>query len=588
LNALYAAGGPTSRGSLRTLRQYRGNKLVREIDLYDFLLRGVRSDIDRLLPGDTILVPTVGPQVAIAGMVRRPAIYEIKGEQGLKDVLELAGGVLVSATLRQITVERIEAHERRTMLSVQIPEGGTEESASKILAAFHMQDGDQVLVSPILPYNEKTVYLEGHVFRPGKYPFHEGETVNDLLRSYQDVMPEPADHAEVIRLQPPDFRPTTISFNLSEILSGDDPINLQPFDVIRVFSRYEIDPPKVSIYGEVLRPGEYPMASGMTAAGLVNMAGGFKRSAYRDTADLSSYVVQDGKKVRTEQQLVKIADALAGDKSVDVLLKPGDVVSIRQLTGWSDIGASVIVTGEVAHAGSYGIREGERLSSVLKRTGGFRETAYPAGAVLERVEVRELGEKTRLELIRRIESIKTEINPGVSNSQDAMSSFQAMQQQRQEILGSLKSHPASGRLVIKLGPDISKWENTPADVEMRAGDTVVIPKRPDFVLVNGQVFNASAITYTPGRTAGWYLRQAGGPTRTADKKSIFVIRANGSVVGEAHGLLRGNVLSVAVQPGDSIVVPEKITAGSQFWRNLLGSAQMLTSIGLISAVASGL
>ena len=184
-----------------------------------------------------------------------------------------------------------------------------------------------------------------------------------------------------------------------------------------------------------------------------------------------------------------------------------------------------------AHAGTYGIREGERLSSVLKRAGGFRETAYPAGAVLERVEVRELGEKTRLDLIRRIESTTTEFKPGLSSSQDAMSTFQAMQQQRQEILGALRSHHASGRLVIKIGSDIAKWENTPADVEMRAGDTLVIPKRPDFVLVNGQVFNASAITYSPGRSAGWYLRQAGGPTRTADKKSIFVVRANGSVVG---------------------------------------------------------
>ena len=136
LNALYSAGGPTSRGSLRTLRQYRGKNLVQEIDLYDFLLRGVRSGIERLLPGDTILVPPVGPQVVVAGMVRRPAIYELKGEQGLKDVLDLAGGVLVSATLREITVERIEAHERRTMLSVQIPEGRVRKRRPRLSPGF--------------------------------------------------------------------------------------------------------------------------------------------------------------------------------------------------------------------------------------------------------------------------------------------------------------------------------------------------------------------------------------------------------------------------------------------------------------------
>ncbi len=518
LNALYAAGGPTSRGSLRTLRQYRGEKLVREIDLYELLLRGIRSDVDHLLPGDTILVPPIGPQVTVSGMVRRPAIYELKGEQGMKEVLDLAGGVLVSGTLRQISVERIEAHERRTMLSVQLPEGGTPDTSDNKLAGFHVQDGDQVLVSPILPYNEKTVYLEGHVFRPGKYAYRDGMTVNDLLRSYQDVMPEPAEHAEVIRLLPPDFRPATVSFRLSEILDGDDPITLQPFDVIRVFSRYEIDPPTVFIYGEVLRPGKYPMASGMTVAGLVQMAGGFKRSAYLETADLSSYVVQNGQNVLTEQKVVQLGKALEGDTSADVVLKPGDVVSIRQLTGWNDIGASVTVNGEVAHAGTYGIREGERLSSVLKRAGGFRNTSFPAGAMLERTEVRELGEKTRLELIRRIETTNTNSKAGLSNSQEQLGDMQAMQQQRQQTLEALRSHHASGRLVINIGPDIAKWENTPADVEMRAGDTLFIPKRPDFVLVSGQVFNASAITYEPGRQAGWYLRQAGGTDANREQK----------------------------------------------------------------------
>ena len=509
-----------------------------------------------------------------------PPIYELKGEPGLKDVLELAGGVLVSATLREISVERIEAHERRTMFSVQLASG--QDVAAKAVADFRVQDGDQVLVSSILPYNERAVYLEGHVFRPGKHPYREGMTVSDLLRSYQDVMPEPADHAEIIRLRPPDFRPATVGFSLSEVLGGDDPVSLQPFDVVRVFGRYEVDPPQVTIHGEVLRPGEYPMAGGMTVAGLVRMAGGFKRSAYRETADLASYAVQNGSKVRTEQKLVRLAAALEGDAGADVALKPGDVVSIRQLTGWNDIGASAIVKGEVAHAGSYGIGEGERLSSVLKRAGGFRETAYPSGAVLERVQVRELGEKTRLEMIRRIETTPANFKPGLASSQEQMSSAQAMQQQRQEILGQLRNHPASGRLVITIGPDIGKWENTPADVEMRAGDVLVIPKRPDFVLVSGQVFNAAAITYAPGRRAEWYLRQAGGPTQTANKKSIFIVRADGSVVGSGQGPWRGGVLGVTLQPGDSIVVPEKIVGGSSLWKNLLGIAQLASSTAVTS------
>jgi protein involved in polysaccharide export with SLBB domain len=584
LNALYAAGGPTGRGSLRTLKHYRGQQLIREIDLYDLLLHGVRSDLERLLPGDTILVPSVGTQVTVQGMVRRPAIYELRGEQSLNDVLALAGGLLVAASLEEVRVERVEAHDRRTTLSVGVPDD-TEKSAAEF-TAFKVQDGDIVTVAPILPYNNQVVYLDGHVFKPGPYAWHEGMTVSDLLHSYKDVMPEPANYAEVIRLDPPDLRPETISFDLSELLIGNQPVALQPFDVIRVFGRYEIDPPKVSIHGEVLRPGEYPMSEGMTVSGLVRMAGGFKRGAYRKEADLSSYVIENNEKVLVKHSVVDIAGALNGDKSADVALQPGDVVGIRQLTGWEDIGASVTIGGEVRFPGTYGIEEGERLSSVLKRAGGLREDAYPAGAVLERIAVRQMEENNRQEMIRRIESTLPTVSSGLSTPQDQQNLLQTLEQQQQQVLASLRSHASIGRLVIKISPDFSQWENTSADVTMRAGDTLNIPKRPDFVLVSGQVYNATGITYRPGKDARWYLRQAGGVTRSGDKRNIFIVRADGSVVGNQGSALFGNsLLDLRLHPGDSIVVPEKVMGGSQIWRNLIGTAQIASSLALTGAVA---
>jgi protein involved in polysaccharide export with SLBB domain len=576
LSALYAAGGPTSRGSLRLLRQYHSTQLVREIDLYDFLLRGVRSNTDRLLPGDTILVPPVGPQVSIEGMVHHPAIYELNGEKTLNQVLDLAGGVLATASLKQINVARIVAHQRRTMLSLQLPNDPA--GVAQKLADFKVQGGDDVVISQILPYNEQAVYLEGHVYRPGKYPYRDGMTINDLLHSYQDVMPEPSDHAELIRLQAPDFRPETISFSLPDVLIGNDSIPLQPFDLIRIFGRYEIDSPRVSIDGEVLRPGAYPMSQGMTVAGLVRMAGGFNRSAYRDDADLASYVVQDGQKVLVNHSIVAVEKALNGDKSADVVLKPGNVVSIRRLAGWQDIGASVTINGEVEHAGSYGIDPGERLSSVLKRAGGYREGAYPAAAVLERVQVRELGEQARQQMIQRIETTPINMKPVSATGQDQTA---ALQQQRDQVLTALRSHPASGRLVINISSDIGKWENTPADIELRAGDTLVIPKRPNFVMVSGQVYNATAISYVPGRDAGWYLRKAGGPTPYGNKKLIYVLRADGSVVvqREAETIWMGrNLMDLRMQPGDTIVVPEKIMGGSQIWQNIMGAAMIASTV----------
>jgi protein involved in polysaccharide export with SLBB domain len=410
--------------------------------------------------------------------------------------------------------------------------------------------------------------------------------INDLLRSYQDVMPEPANHAEIIRLQAPDFRPTTIEFNLSDVLSGDDPILLQPFDVVRVFSRYEIDPPKVKIQGEVLRPGEYPLSQDMTVSRLIQMAGGFRRSALRDTADLTSYVVQNGSKILSKVTTVDLVKAMEGDKNADTVLKPGDVVGIRQLSGWSDIGAGIKISGEVVYPGTYGIATGERLSVVLKRAGGFRSTAYPEGAVLERIQVREMGEKTRQELIRRIETTNSNVAAGMNTGQEQLALVQAMQAQQQQTLAALRSHSASGRLVIRITSDISKWENTAADIELRAGDRLIVPKRPSFVLVSGQVYNPSALTYVPGKTAEWYLRQAGGVNSGANKRGVYVLRADGSVAGVGNGLFTGRALSVRLRPGDAIIVPEKIVGGSMFWRNMMTTAQVLSSIATTAALAA--
>ena len=588
LNALYAAGGPTAIGSLRIVRHLRGQQLIREVDLYDFLLHGVNADAARLSSGDTIVVPPAGPQVTISGMVRRPAIYELKNETSLAQVIDLAGGLLVSAAMDSIKVERIEAHESRVTVSVSMPASNNAVVVQKALETFSVQDGDRVTVAPILPYSERSIYVEGHVIRPGKYPYRDNMALTDVLRSYQDLLPEPADKAELIRLRPPDYRPETVDFSLSEVLIGNDPINLQPFDTIRIFGRYEYDAPKVTVEGEVMRPGSYPLPEGLSAAQLVRMAGGFKRSALTDKADLISYTVKDGKKVVIRRMSVNIGRAvIEGDPSADPTLKPGDVLTIHKITGWDDIGASITIKGEVANPGIYGILEGERLSSVLKRSGGFRSTAYPQGAVLVRKQVRDLEEKSRDELIRQIESTSAgaRLTPSV-NGPEPMGALQLVKQQQEQVLDKLRKQPPTGRLVIKISSDISRWEGTPADIELRSGDILTIPKMPSFVLVSGQVYNTAALTYVPGKTAGWYLKRAGGPTSLANRKEIFVIRANGSVVGRHSGeWYNDNVLETRMDPGDVVVVPQKIVGGSNWWRNMLATAQIMSSIAITAHVA---
>jgi protein involved in polysaccharide export with SLBB domain len=680
LNALYIAGGPTSGGSLRILRHYRGKQLVQEVDVYDLLLHGIRGDVQRLQAGDTIQVPPLKGQVTIEGMVRRPAIYELNGEKGLAEVLELAGGVLPSGTLRHVDVERVESHEGRTMLRLDIPETNSDASVNKALEDFAVQDGDKIKITPILPYADKTVYLDGHVSRPGKFAYSDGMKVTDLIKSYKDLLPEPSiTHAEIIRLSQPDFAPQVLAFNLGDALAGkDQDLVLKPFDIVRVFGRFDfedppvitvtgevrdpgdhltngvahlsdavylaggttrdalltdaqvfrktsdgklevinvnlskalegdakdnialepkdrvfihrdlnkLDPPTVAVEGEVARPGKYPLGNNMTAAALVRLAGGFKRGAYTDEADLTRYEVSQGSKIVSDHVTVPIAKAMADEPDADVRLRDGDVLAIRELTGWKDVGAMITVTGEVVHPGTYGIQEGERLSSIIQRAGGFRSDAYPYGSVFEREKVKELQEKNRSNLIQSIQTQAADVkNTPLQNQADDMLAKQAVLQQYQTTLETLQNTPPQGRLVIHISTNMQHWANTSADVQVRAGDTLYIPKKPNIVLVDGSVYNPTAITFKPGKSAGWFLKQAGGPTNMAEKKAIFVVRADGSVVGGSGGLFSGGVENAAMQPGDMVVVPQKIYAVNRKWQNTVQVAQVLSAVAIAVSAA---
>jgi protein involved in polysaccharide export with SLBB domain len=584
LSALIAAGGPTDTGSYRTVRHYRGKALVEEVDLYDLMLKGVSSGEVHIESGDSILVPPIGPQVTVAGKVRRPAIYELRREQTLDQVLDLAGGVPVTGELTRIRVERVQAHERKEMMSVNVGTGSVQ-AADDAFKRFHIQDGDVVTVLPILPYSNRAVYLEGHVFRPGKFSFKDGFKVTDLISSFDDLLPEPADRAEIIRLSPPDFTPVVIPFNLRDVLSKRvEAPSLQPFDTVRIFGRYDTDGPKVSIFGEVLRPGEYPLSQKMTAADLLRMSGGFKRSAYQQEADLTSYSLIDGDHVDLEHREIPIGRALAGEADTDVLLKPGDVLTIRQIGGWNDIGGAISVSGEVMHPGRYGIQRGEHLSSILKRAGGFSTEAYPYAAILDRAQVRQAAAKSREDMVTQIQAQEAAGSMATTSTTSRTTSATAQERERQQLLAKLKQLQPNGRMLIHITSQIEKWQNTQADVEVRPGDTLYIPKRPTFVMVAGQVYNPIAITYSAGKHADWYLKQAGGPTTLAHKKEIFVVRANGTVVGRGSGeWWSGNVLSTTLQAGDTVFVPEK-GAGASIFKNLTQSISLLSGAAVAVSV----
>jgi protein involved in polysaccharide export with SLBB domain len=681
LNALFAAGGVTPRGSLRALKHYRGKQLVEEVDAYDLLLHGIRSDMRRLENGDTLLVPSLGPQVTVDGMVRRPAIYELHGESSLAEVLELSGGILPTATLRHIEVQRVEAHEKRTMLALDLSATGDGDSVKKQLDAFKINDGDEVHIFPIAPYNEDAIYLQGHVLRPGRYSYKQGMSLSDLIGSYKDLLPEPAPHyAEIVRLNPPDFHPSVESFDLTAALENPASApKLQPLDTLRVFSRYDfepapevwvggevrepgkyrtsgqahlrdtvylaggvtqdasldsaqlfrtqpdgtmkilsvnlrealagnpvdnvimqprdrllihrnsarVDPPTVYITGEVAKPGRYPLTTNMHVEDLVRVAGGAKRSAYTESADLSRFEMNASRTTPSDRLEVNLSAAMSGDAKADVPLRDGDILTIRQLPRWTDIGASMTVRGEVLHPGTYGIKPGERLSSVLARTGGFDSEAYVYGAVLMRREVRELEMKSHMELVERVKAEQVTLKALPDTNADEKNAKLTAIGQTDAALAQLQASAPIGRVVIHISPDMKSWQNTVADVQVRDGDVLFVPKKAGYVMVNGQVFNPTAISYRPGHSAKWYLSQAGGETQLADKKAVFVVRADGSVLAAKNnndGWWSGDPLSATLRAGDTIVVPEKAPRiGGRNWALIMQSASVASSVALAVA-----
>ncbi|HZV59482.1 MAG TPA: hypothetical protein VFF42_04025, partial [Candidatus Eremiobacteraceae bacterium] len=153
----------------------------------------------------------------------------------------------------------------------------------------------------------------------------------------------------------------------------------------------------------------------------------------------------------------------------------------------------------------------------------------------------------------------------------------ALQQYRATLL-QLESNPLVGRVAIRISPEMKRWRNSTGDPEVRAGDTLTIPKRPGFVMVAGQVFNPTAVAYRPGKSALWYLSQGGGVTSLGNKKAIFVIRADGSVIGGRESMWLGNSLGEALHAGDTVVVPERALGGGIQWQAIFQATQLASSV----------
>jgi protein involved in polysaccharide export with SLBB domain len=254
------------------------------------------------------------------------------------------------------------------------------------------------------------------------------------------------------------------------------------------------------------------------------------------------------------------------------------------MPGWNDMHASISVQGEVQHPGSYGIRPGEHLSSVLARAGGFSPQAYPYGAVLTRREVRDIEMKSHTELIQRVKAEQINLKALPDTEPDQKTAKLTAIAQSETALTQLQTTAPVGRVVIHIQSDVNSWRNSTNDPAVRDGDVLIVPKKTDYVLVTGQVYNPTAVSFRDGRSAKWYLSQSGGLTQLADKKAVFVIRADGSVLASKNndnGWWSGDPLSAALRPGDMIIVPEKAPKLKGInWSLIIQSAQLAASTAL--------
>jgi len=591
LDALILAGGPKETGSLRKILLKRENKVVAALDLYDLLLNGDKTNNKYLKHGDVIFIPTVGPLVGIAGNVKRPAVYELKGEKTLENAIKLAGGFLPVAYVQKIQVERIKNNQKKVVLDIDA-------TNKEVLKSFELKDGDLVQVFSIVKEDTNAVYLYGNVRHPGKYAYEPGMKIGDIIKSTKDLLPDTLmDFAIIKRLTPPDNHWEYKSFSLKKLLlehSEEENIELKPYDIILIANKWDVMPKKtVEIEGAVNKPGKYEYLSNMKVADLIKLGGGFKPHAYLDEAELMRNIpTSEG--MKTEIIKINLEKALAGDPKENIPLMENDYLFVKNVPEWEKP-AVVEISGEVLFPGRYVIKKGEHLSSLIERAGGFTDKAYLRGTVFTRSRVQKLQQRQINEMIDRLE--KELMVGGVAETGAAISPEEAKisaeeAKMKKEFLAKLRKIKAKGRLVIHLKP-LDKLKGTPDDIELEDGDKLYIPHNPQTIQVVGAVYNQTAFIYEPGKSISCYIEKAGGYTKTADKKQLYVLKVDGSAVrpkGRYFGFIwnpfthRWEASStVLLDPGDTIVVPEKLEKIA-WMRNIKDITTILYQIAVTAGV----
>ena len=543
-NALYLAGGPTQNGSMRDIRVMRNGARAGEADLYRFLLEGDNSSDARLESGDAIFVPVTGPRVAIRGKIKRPAIYELKGEATVLDLLALAGRPTADAYLDRIMLERVSGGDDWEMQDLDLD--GPPDSVDNIA----LSDGDRLTVFSVFEMKRNMVAAFGLVKHPGYYERDDSTRISDLIERAQL---QPYDvhfkRANLFRRHS-DWRREVLAVDLGRVITGsvEDDLLLDNGDSLHVYSIRDVNWDRyVYIDGQVRNPGQYMYYDSMTVEDLVFLAGSFDRGASLLRAEVA--------RVDPVGEVTLEAVDLGDPAARRIVLREDDRVYIRQLPNW-ERHRTVKIEGQVMYPGEYVLagRE-ETLYALLMRAGGMTDRAFPKGTVVERPDINASLEN------KRIPQLLQKSNPIV---QDSLGNFT-----RQSLF---EYEPNSMNRIVLEVDRLLESRGACCDVVLQPGDRIYVPHIPSGISVLGAVGSSGTIKYTEGENANYYLKRAGSFTTQADKKGLRLIKANGEVYSG------GGTTGRRVDLGDVIVVPTKVQKERDFTKTFTTTLSAITGV----------
>jgi len=609
LNALFASGGPLPQGSLRDIQLKRNGTTVTHFDLYDLLLRGDKSKDVPLQPGDVIFIPNVGPQVAISGSVNTPAIYELRGDTTIAQALELAGGLTNTAANSRLRIERIANHTERSMTEVAL-------NAANTAVA---QDGDIITADSIVSRFKDAVTLRGNVANPGRYQWHEGMRISDLIPN-RDMLVTRDYYRRLVELGRTEPQSSALQMRPVTPYPAIAAGSTTPSEYgsatgagigIQTAQSPTLVPTGASEQSGTLaqqpiqqRNGGGGSSGGGTSVGTA-VTFGNTDFAPRNEVVLAApeldwqYAVierQSAEDLTTSLLPFNLSKAvLDRDPAQDLALLPGDVVTIfskADIRVPSDQQTKLVkLEGEFVAAGTYSVHPGETLRELVARAGGLTPNADLFASEFTRDAVRRL-QKERLnefadELESQISANNTANAAAALTAQDVAAAAASANEAR-GVVARLRAAQPNGRIVLPLKPDAAGLDALP-DIPLQDSDRFVVPRVPSTVAVEGQVYNANAFLYVKGGRVKDYLRQAGGPDRVGDRKREFVLRADGSVVSKQNGTFAERAIfagrdfdNVVIYPGDTIVVPP-IIQKSAVLRNLSNISTIIGGFGLGAA-----